>query len=554
MVGESRLASICVLLVILILSSITPFALLYYIAFVTAITLPSSHLPIALHTHFSHPTPSYSVLLLRLWLAMELLFFLYYYHALRRFQVAGEYTLMSTKHRYKVFHAVLDELRQEQQQQQQQEEEEEEEEKHTSHQQQKQHTSHPSYFFQGWFYSLQNKHHPVQLEDIYRGNMAEWLGVVLFSTDMNGVAEDTVYRDQVYAMVDQIQDTCQIQFHPGYNPHIACLRLGLDPVKATHRPFILYVCAWIADAACKCVLACWGFTRYGRKPRSWVDLALSVLAPHPSHAQSRPSHTTPRITYWYRPGFPTPTPAHPIMFIHGVGCGIVPYLGLIYRLLLHSKQEQGVFLVELPHVAMRMYSRAPSFPRTIYELCRALDLHESSRPAVWVGHSLGSAVVAAACRFAPNYCHAPVFIDPICFKLHLPHVTYNFLYKQPHSAREHFMAYFAGQELFNHRYFHRDFHWFHANLLSHDIHTLQRASVFLSEQDMLVPSQAIAQDLHQRWGVSCSPGDTVKTKHACCSWWWMEGLDHAQFLFRGSWCTTLVDRVMAVSRSSSSSD
>jgi len=48
----------------------------------------------------------------------------------------------------------------------------------------------------------------------------------------------------------------------------------------------------------------------------------------------------------------------PLVFIHGIGCGLGPYLGLVYSLVNEISQRE-VFLIELPHISMRIVENAP---------------------------------------------------------------------------------------------------------------------------------------------------------------------------------------------------
>ena len=126
----------------------------------------------------------------------------------------------------------------------------------------------------------------------------------------------------------------------------------------------------------------------------------------------------------------------PIVFVHGIGVGFLPYLVLIIGL----PVEVDVFLVEWPHVAMQMTVRGPTVEESVSSIVRVLDdyHHES---ACFVAHSLGTVL-------APWMLHdsrgrrrvaSTVLMDPVCFLLCDPTVATKFVYKDPTNALDFLM-------------------------------------------------------------------------------------------------------------------
>ncbi|RKP24297.1 hypothetical protein SYNPS1DRAFT_17418 [Syncephalis pseudoplumigaleata] len=279
-------------------------------------------------------------------------------------------------------------------------------------------------------------------------------------------------------MLDYIEETGRFKFRDGYNPDIVALRLNLDPVKAVHRPWLFYFRAFLRG---------------------------------------------PQVTYWYRPGRQATTGEQemlPIVITHGIGIGMVSYLKFIWHVFHVTRGDAPIYLVELPHVSMRFHGRAPTVPETVRELDAALVEHGHSR-AVFVGHSLGSTVVAGMCRHARKRVAAAVLIDPICFLLHLPAVAHGFVRRRPTRANERFIAFFASRELFISRFISRSFHWYHSCMWADDLPP--DATVFLSRDDLLVPSAEVGAYLKRH-----------QVQHH------MMPLDHAQFMLNAHWETKVV--------------
>ncbi|KAI8055863.1 hypothetical protein BDF22DRAFT_672576 [Syncephalis plumigaleata] len=213
----------------------------------------------------------------------------------------------------------------------------------------------------------------------------------------------------------------------------------------------------------------------------------------------------------------------PIVITHGIGIGMSSYLKFIWCVFQATRGNAPIYLVELPHVSMRFHGRAPTVPETVRELDAALVERGHSK-AVFVGHSLGSTIVAGMCRHARKRVAAAVLVDPICFLLHLPTVAYGFVHRRPARANERFIAFFASRELFISRFISRSFHWYHSCMWADDLPS--NATVFLSRDDLLVPSLEVSKYL-ERHRVQ---------QH-------MMPLDHAQFMINSHWESQIVKQI-----------
>lgn len=283
---------------------------------------------------------------------------------------------------------------------------------------------------------------------------------------------------------------------------------------------------FLIDHSAKLILQFYGFRRYGRERRTLLHLTSSTLTAkdlETEHLYHQDQDTT-KVTYWYRPGVGT---SNPIIFAHGIGNGITPYLNFL-RKLCSLKDKPSIFIVELPHVSMRMHFMAPTIPDTIREMETAL-VERGYKQAIWVGHSLGSTIVAGACRYSRKRVAGAVFLDPICFLLHHPDLVHTFVYEEPQSASSLFIRYFAGSELYTSRFISRQLHWYHSCLPIEDLPP--NSKVFLAQNDVLVPSNKINYWFNRQQS-DCKPV--------------LMPLEHAEFLFRPNWENLILKTISEV--------
>jgi len=211
--------------------------------------------------------------------------------------------------------------------------------------------------------------------------------------------------------------------------------------------------------------------------------------------------TETNIPYWYRP-HRSPSKL-PILFIHGIGIGLLPYIPFL-RELAAQDPDVGILAIEILPICMRI--TAPPLDRDAMcaAITRILNAHGFHR-VVLAGHSYGTAVSAHLLRRqwdsvdplsnplttqtprqpmheSTNSHHvishdagssdliaATLLIDPIPFLLHYPAVTYNFVYRQPRRANEWLLWYFSSREPDTARALSRHFFWFECILFRKDV-------------------------------------------------------------------------------------
>ncbi|KAF9908176.1 hypothetical protein EC991_010197 [Linnemannia zychae] len=335
-------------------------------------------------------------------------------------------------------------------------------------------------------------------------------------------------------MVDYIEATKDIKFANGFNPNVQCIRLAFDPVIASHRPLVYYAMVWIANKFAGLVFMALGFMRY----EGTVD---ATHQPKKNRTHQHVVDPSTDLNYWYRAPV-NPDNKVPLVFLHGIGVGLVQYIHWVIAL---STISRPIIMVEVPYVSNKLIKGDCMTPDdTYYAIERILRRHEYPK-ATFFGHSLGTMLCAAVCRASPasspkSIVAGLILADPICFLTHHS-IARNFAYRIPATAAELVMDLFAAREIGTSWYIMRRFHWDqciffpkawkkrterslpHEGRLSPVLP--KKTRIFLSRKDNLLDMDMIAEYIRNQVGLK----EEREELHI------MEGMDHAQFLLRPDW-------------------
>lgn len=266
------------------------------------------------------------------------------------------------------------------------------------------------------------------------------------------------------------------------------------------------------------------------------------------------------LTYWHRPH--TSKSRLPVLFVHGIGIGLYPYVNFLNQInqpQSHSDDgEIGIIAVEIMPVSFRITGAALEKEKLCDEILQILHQQGWER-FVLVSHSYGS-VISSHLLHNPETSKmvGPIFlIDPVSILLHLPDVAYNFTCRPPQRANEQQLWYFATMDqgvahtlgrsvlIIHVVAFNTDcarcFFWSEIILWKEDIEGHQ-VTVSLSGKDLIVDSEAVGRYLTK--GVDMPTSEEWK----CLEWegkgldiLWFEELDHAQVFDSRRSCEILVN-------------
>ncbi|KAI8341011.1 Alpha/Beta hydrolase protein [Chlamydoabsidia padenii] len=419
----------------------------------------------------------------------------------------------------------------------------------------------------GWFTKKDDNSVMPEFDEIYRENVIEWLSWAFFTAPLEDVLQHPDLLKEVEWMTNEVESTFQVKFPVGYNEHLHSKRINLDPVNAYHRPLVFYIGIQLMTLFYGTMVLQFGYgmKKYGPEAVHsnllWNPVESSSYPPK-RHRQQQPQHQLnhyhqptktnqdnddeeeERISYWFRDGDRNKTP---ILFIHGIGAGLMCYAPFIHQLV---QLDAPIFCIELPFVSMRCVEDVPTMEEIGLDIQEMLRRHDC-RHAVFVGHSLGTAVASWTLQHLPKTVAGVVLLDPICFMLHYKDLCTNFVYRTPQTASESIVKYFAASELYISYYISRHFHWFQCALFVTPINDERRrknvkrnsrigstatlatttmprnTKIYLSECDNIVNSPQIYSYLSKQ-GMNTEM---------------MTGLDHASFLMHPTWQKHIISTI-----------
>lgn len=206
-----------------------------------------------------------------------------------------------------------------------------------------------------------------------------------------------------------------------------------------------------------------------------------------------------RLTYWYRPH--TSRSRRPVLFIHGIGIGLYPYVNFLAQLdsALNlgrsSKDQVGIVAVEIMPVSFRITHSALRSDEMCEEIQALMRHHGFDRP-VLVSHSYGTVITTQLLKspMMASSVGPVVLIDPISILLHLPDVAYNFTHRKPKRANEYQLHYFASMDMGVSHSLSRCFFWSENVLWKHEIGH-RPMTVSLAGRDLIVDTKTVGNYL-----------------------------------------------------------
>uniref|UniRef100_A0A7S3V438 AB hydrolase-1 domain-containing protein n=1 Tax=Chaetoceros debilis TaxID=122233 RepID=A0A7S3V438_9STRA len=277
------------------------------------------------------------------------------------------------------------------------------------------------------------------------------------------------------------------QRNPDEDP-LPFMAFNCEPLRYRHKPMLFYAATHGMSYATHQSLTKIGFEY--------------VPAKDPEHD----------LSYWsHIPNTSVDNMTDPLVFIHGVG-GIASCYPMIEDLLQSTSDDNTpIIVIDLPHVSLRWCKdNTPKIRSQVASISKILDsVSVGSGKATFVGHSYGTALISWMVQSHPEKVKGCVFIDPICFMLHLKKILFNFhlqrvdekiqstrKWDNPFSIGS--LINLAGTEMHTNYSMLRQFSWATNSLWPEDLVNRNiPTSIIMSEVDDIVPVQDVEQ-LFQR--------------------------------------------------------
>ncbi|KFA70719.1 hypothetical protein S40288_07597 [Stachybotrys chartarum IBT 40288] len=155
-------------------------------------------------------------------------------------------------------------------------------------------------------------------EEIKLENIKEFFRWAFLNTGQH----DPAYDDEVEEYVGEMERLLGRKFMPGRGD-AKCLRLTLDKVEMSHRSLIWYLCVFVVDTITSFFLLYYNFNFH----RTSIWQFFTTFPWRPFTLFSTYSSSAKTLTYWHRPH--TSKTKLPILFIHGIGIGLYPYINFL---------------------------------------------------------------------------------------------------------------------------------------------------------------------------------------------------------------------------------
>eukprot|EP00198_Chlamydomonas_reinhardtii_P004124 XP_001693460.1 predicted protein [Chlamydomonas reinhardtii] len=199
------------------------------------------------------------------------------------------------------------------------------------------------------------------------------------------------------------------------------LACNAEPLTASYRPLVFYLLMEAVAAATHVALRLMGF-RAAATPNGCAQ--VYVWTPPAAAAATDATDAT------------AAEETEPLVFLHGIGLGLTPYVRMLGRLVAGAAGRRAVYAVQYKHVSMRLTTRIPA-PHEVAADVGAFLMREGVTRMSVLAHSYGTLVASALNKAAAaNPAAAPAItrltlVDPVCFAMFLPHLVRNAIYQQP---------------------------------------------------------------------------------------------------------------------------
>eukprot|EP00816_Leptocylindrus_hargravesii_P003286 CAMPEP_0196803504 /NCGR_PEP_ID=MMETSP1362-20130617/2928_1 /TAXON_ID=163516 /ORGANISM="Leptocylindrus danicus, Strain CCMP1856" /LENGTH=731 /DNA_ID=CAMNT_0042175145 /DNA_START=41 /DNA_END=2236 /DNA_ORIENTATION=+ len=345
-------------------------------------------------------------------------------------------------------------------------------------------------FIMGWFYDH-------SFEDLRREDALTYLAWMRYGNlpdRLTSEERDNLEKLDLHRLEQEVNYGKPLPSRANEEGPLPTMRFTLEQIRFRHKPLLFYALTHGANS-----------------------LLITALLKNLDFDYFPAKDSKHGMGYWHRKAqssagdsSSSSSPSAPLIFAHGVG-GLSFYYKLVEDIC--SGTTGDVILLDLPFVSLRINDDVPKVTDQVVSVCQILDetVGRNSK-ATFVGHSYGTTILSWMAQACPERVANAVFLDPICFQLHLKDILFKFHFQRadlklheksnsdggnnnvvnPFSLDG--LTNLAGSELHTNMAMFRHFPWATIELWPHDLHKHGiSTSVILSEHDEIVPSREVEQ-------------------------------------------------------------
>ncbi|KXH27708.1 hypothetical protein CNYM01_14064 [Colletotrichum nymphaeae SA-01] len=390
----------------------------------------------------------------------------------------------------------------------------------------------------------------AELSEIRRDNIREFLLWAFFDVELRSNKDKHTSRDYEDYSTEVDQYIAHIEFLWGRpfesgRGRAKCLRLTIDSIETKYRTVWWYAIVALLDIVTHVLLSLKGFEYYAQPPEKSIfpPRIQQLFASRRSPAES--------LSYWHRHH---QSDGLPVVFFHGIGLGLWPYVRFLGEISAtgNGRGQTGIIAIEVLPICFRLTDPPLDKEAFLRQLKGILHYHTWERFTL-VSHSYGSILSTHAikCPEFETRIPAVVLIDPVSILLHLPDVAYNFTRRQPKTAIELLLWYFASTDPGVAHCLGRYFFWRENAIWADELtgrsistgfggsrHSKPRqVAICLAAFDLIIDSHSIARYLAEgdrENCLVCLQGKQAECEVAGPQAARIQGMDHKQARFVGS--------------------
>lgn len=117
----------------------------------------------------------------------------------------------------------------------------------------------------------------------------------------------------------------------------------------------------------------------------------------------------------------------PIVFIHGVGVGIAPYIHIL-RMIMKKYPNRPLLVIDVPCVSLRLGFEASGFEEVADVIAAAAHARGWSKISVF-SHSYGTFVTSVLLKRHTSLVAGVCMVDPVCLLVCYPQLVRSFIYQ-----------------------------------------------------------------------------------------------------------------------------
>lgn len=188
------------------------------------------------------------------------------------------------------------------------------------------------------------------------------------------------------AMLLQLEQAWADRYTEGTNPRLASIayyRHLEEPLKVVYKPLAFYAGSEVAAGLKHVLLLACGFKCHEHRGYTYYTYGLDPCSASPGAESSCNSSGGSK---------------EPIVFLHGVGAGLLPYLHFVQRLVATG---HPLLAAEYKHLSMRWTDDIPSSQQVARDMLCIMDRHGVGR-ATLVSHSFGTIFTSCLLKQAPE--------------------------------------------------------------------------------------------------------------------------------------------------------